>query len=495
MNRFILSFILLFIFSNSFAQMDKADKLFADYKYAQAIILYKPIAEKGNIKAINKIAECYRVLNDYDNAEKYYAIAVKDKNATSSSYFHYAQLLINNEKCDMAKIWLEKFLSSKPDKDSTLARTLLKSCINPTIADSIGRKLTVQNMKALNSPFADFCAFYYDGGIAFTSARQDVINGASGSGYQEVLLATYESDTSFNIAPLKGVVNTKGYNSGPACIDSLRDIIYFTKNNFQFGDAVSNQKGEVTLKIFSAKKAKDGWRDVKEINLNDKEYSSAFPSINNDGNILYFTSDRTGGYGGKDIYFSTLSNGVWSKPKNAGPNINTAGDERYPFIHIDGTLYFSSTGWPGYGGMDIFKATPSKAGEFGKPENLGKPFNSTTDDFGFFIDNLYGKGFFSSDRSGGVGGDDIYSFTYSDIPLDLNLYNNGKPADSILISIKKGNEVIQTNTFNKKTILYLEPNTHYTFDCTKEGFNPEQFNIRTTNNKKPLRKSVNLTNY
>ena len=88
-----------------------------------------------------------------------------------------------------------------------------------------------------------------------------------------------------------------------------------------------------------------------------------------------------------------------------------------------------------------------------------------------------------------------YNYEGKNIPLDLNLYNNGKPADSILISIKKGNEVIQTNTFNKKTILYLEPNTHYTFDCTKEGFNPEQFNIRTTNNKKPLRKSVNLTNY
>ncbi|HQG38852.1 MAG TPA: hypothetical protein PLK15_06940, partial [Chitinophagales bacterium] len=370
----IISIALLALSYSLFAQMDKADKLVSDYKYAQAIELYKPIADKGNIRAVRKIAECYRKINDYENAEKYYAIVVAEKNAIPKSYLYYGQVLITNEKCNEAKIWLEKFLNTKNDKDSVLAKTLLESCTGNKTPLNTTRNIAVQNLKALNTSSSDFCAFPYKNGIVFTSARQGKINGTSGLGYQAVYYASYKKDSTFEIEALKGVVNTKGYNSGPACIDTLHEVIYFTKNNFQYGDAVANKKGEVTLKIFSAKKSKDAWHDIKELELNDIEYSCAFPSINKEGNILFFTSDRGGGFGGKDIYYSVLQNGVWSKPKNAGKNINTTGDERYPFIHSDGTLYFSSTGLSGYGGMDIFKAVPNKLGEFGKPENLGKPF-------------------------------------------------------------------------------------------------------------------------
>ncbi|HNE51167.1 MAG TPA: hypothetical protein PKM51_04145 [Chitinophagales bacterium] len=485
--------IVLFCFANAaFAQIDKADKLIADYKYAQAIALLKPTADKGNIRAVRKIAECYRKINDYENAEKYYAIVVADKNAVPKSFLYYGQVLITNEKCNEAKIWLEKFILAKTDKDSVLAKTLLESCIAGKVSLNTTRNCTVQNLKALNSSSSDFCAFPYENGIVFTSARQGKINGTSGLGYQAVYYARYKKDSTFEIEALKGVVNTKGYNSGPACIDTLHDVIYFTKNNFQYGDAVANKKGEVTLKIFSAKKNRDAWHDIKELELNDVEYSCAFPSINKDGNILFFTSDRGGGFGGKDIYYSVLQNGVWSKPKNAGKNINTSGDERYPFIHSDGTLFFSSTGLPGNGGMDIFKSVPNKLGEWGKPENLGKPFNSTADDFGFYLDGNYEYGYFSSNRSGGMGNDDIYSFQYNDIPFELNLYANGKPADSIHIRIIKDGLKINEGVFDKKLTDYLLPNCTYLFECTKEGFVSEQVIIKTTTAKKPISKPINL---
>lgn len=488
----ILSIALLALSYSLFAQMDKADKLVSDYKYAQAIELYKPIADKGNIRAVRKIAECYRKINDYENAEKYYAIVVAEKNAIPKSYLYYGQVLITNEKCNEAKIWLEKFLNTKNDKDSVLAKTLLESCTGNKTPLNTTRNIAVQNLKALNTSSSDFCAFPYKNGIVFTSARQGKINGTSGLGYQAVYYASYKKDSTFEIEALKGVVNTKGYNSGPACIDTLHEVIYFTKNNFQYGDAVTNKKGEVTLKIFSAKKSKDAWHDIKELELNDIEYSCAFPSINKEGNILFFTSDRGGGFGGKDIYYSVLQNGVWSKPKNAGKNINTTGDERYPFIHSDGTLYFSSTGLPGYGGMDIFKAVPNKLGEFGKPENLGKPFNSTADDFGFYLDGNYEIGYFSSNRSGGMGNDDIYSFQYNDIPFELNLYANGKAADSIHVHILKDGKQTNEGVYDKKISDYLIPNSTYIFECTKEGFAPEQVIIKTTEKKKPISKPVNL---
>lgn len=492
MKKLISILSLLLVLSSAYAQLSKADKLFDDFMYAQAIEIYKPLADKGNMKAIKKIAECYRKINDYTNAERYYAFVIADKDASAKSFLYYAQMLITNEKCDEAKIWIDKFIASKPGSDSVIARTLLQSCLNQNDTTIAFRKISVQNLKAINSTAADFCAFPYEGGIVFTSARQNAINGTSGSGFQEVLFANYVNDSTYKIAPIKGVVNTAGYNSGPATIDSLRNIIYFTKNNFKFGDAISNKSGDVTLKIYSAKKSRDGWHDIKSLDLNEKEFSYAFPSINRDGDILFFTSDRPDGYGGKDIYYSMLTNGSWSKPKNAGPNINTSGDERYPFIHTDGTLYFSSTGWPGYGGMDIFKAVPNKLGEFGKPENLGKPFNGPTDDFGFFIDANYDKGFFSSDRSGGLGSDDIYCFTLEDIQFELNLYTNGKMGDSIQVKFYKDKELLKEEIINRKITMYLEPNSIYTFDCSKEGFETEQVIIKTTNSKKPIRKALNL---
>lgn len=491
-SKTLITFYLSLITFSSFAQMDKADKLFADYKYAQAIELYKPIADKGNIRAVRKLAECYRKINDYANAETYYALVVADKNAIPKSYLYYGQLLMTNEKYDAAKIWLQKYLDLKSDNDTVIARTLLQSCNAPKNNVTSERKIQFKNLNAVNSTASDFCAVPYENGILFTSARQGKTNGTSGSGYQEVFFAFPNSDSTYSIEPIKGVVNSKNYNSGPACVDTIKQIIYFTKNNFQYGDAITNKKGDVTLKIFSAKKVNDNWKDIKELELNDKEYSCAFPSINREGNMLFFTSDRGGGFGGKDIYYSTLQNGIWSKPKNAGKTINTPGDERYPFIHADGTLYFSSTGYPGFGGMDIFKSVPNKLGEFSKPENLGKPFNGPTDDFGFYLDGTYSNGFFSSDRSGGVGSDDIYQFEFTDIPFELNLYCDGKVSDELKVSIQKNGQVVKEAVYNKKLSIYLDTNASYTFECTKEGFTTERLDIKTTSNKKPVVKSINL---
>ncbi len=488
----LLSVFLLLNTLGGFAQMDKADKLFADYKYAQAAELYRPLADAGNIKAVRKIAECYRKINDYDNAEKYYAIVVADKNVVPKAFLYYGQMLMNNEKYDQAKVWLQKFLSAKPDADTTIARTLLMSCDKSMAKITPTRKINIKNMTALNSEGSDFCAVPYGNGILFTSTRAGKINGMTGMGFQEVYYAKYNPDSSFVIEPVKGVVNTKNFNSGPACVDEDHQMIYFTKNNFQYGDAISNKKGDVTLKIFSAKKSGDGWKDIKELELNDNEYSCAFPSINANGDMLFFTSDRAGGYGGKDIYFSTYYGGTWSKPKNAGKSINTPGDERYPFIQYDGTLYFSSNGWPGYGGMDIFKCVPNKLGEFGKPENLGPPFNSATDDFGFYLDSDYSHGFFSSDRSGGKGSDDIYSFEYADIPIELNLMCDGKSTDSITVKVSKDEKIISEDIYNKKMGSALDPNTPYTFEVSKDGYQAEQVNIKTTSSKRPIVRTVNL---
>jgi tetratricopeptide (TPR) repeat protein len=144
LKKLFITFSLLLTTCYSFAQMEKGDKLFADYKYAQAIPIYKPLADSGNIRAIRKIAECYRKINEYENAEKYYALVVADKNAITKSFLYYGQALMNNGKYEDAKIWLKKYIATKPDEDNVLAKNLLESCDKAKEKNNNERKVIIK---------------------------------------------------------------------------------------------------------------------------------------------------------------------------------------------------------------------------------------------------------------------------------------------------------------------------------------------------------------
>jgi len=189
------------------------------------------------------------------------------------------------------------------------------------------------------------------------------------------------------------------------------------------------------------------------------------------------------------------ANGVWSKPKNAGKNINTAGDERYPFIHNDGTLYFSSTGHQGFGGMDIFKSTLNRSGEYLEAENLGMPINSSADDFGFFLDSNYAKGYISSNRPEGKGADDIYIFNYDDLLIHYTIYDGNIALDSVRIKITN-QQTNQEQIFytNKKGIFetYLLPNQNYAIEVSKENYTSNTYSVKTSSVLIPIKKNINL---
>ena len=494
--KFVFSILLFFICGIGFTQsISKGDKLMGDYKYAQAITEYKPFADQGNDKAIRAIAECYRKINDWENAEKYYALLVKMNNIIPKYFLYYGQSLLSNGKYDEAKSWLKKFIDSKPEDQNivALAKTLLESCDKAKESITPKRNIAYKNLEELNSAASDFCAIPIGNDIYFSSAREGKTDAWTGTGFLQVYLAEWQADSTYVIEPLKGVINSKYYNSGPATIDALGKNIYFTKNNFQYGEAVINKKGDVTLKIFGAKLNKNETHDIHELEFNDVEYSCAYPSINKEGDKIYYTSDRAGGYGGKDIYYSTFTGGKWSKPKNAGNKINTAGDERFPFIAGDGTLYFSSNGWQGLGGLDIFKSSLNKLGEYQTPENLGIPINSSKDDFGFYLDENYSHGFFSSDRAGGKGLDDIYSFEYLDVTMQLNIYGNGSLVNGATVTIEEpGLEPVFLSADKGQLSLVLNTNSAYSLEISKEGFVPNKISINTANDHKPIVKNITL---
>ncbi|MEM6697546.1 MAG: OmpA family protein, partial [Bacteroidota bacterium] len=197
-------------------------------------------------------------------------------------------------------------------------------------------------------------------------------------------------------------------------LNSTGEVMYFTRNDSR---ATSNSSdGSLKkLNIYSAQNVGGKWENITQMTFNEDGYNTIHPTIHPDQEELYFSSNRSGGYGGYDLYMVRRIGGEWSAPINLGPQVNTPQDEVFPYIHPDNTLYFSSTGHSSMGGLDIFYTTMDRE-RWTNPINLGEPFNSSSDDIGFIIDQDKKNGYLSSDRSGGKGGDDIYRFSFGDDP-------------------------------------------------------------------------------
>ncbi|MFT4662168.1 MAG: outer membrane protein OmpA-like peptidoglycan-associated protein, partial [Patiriisocius sp.] len=215
--------------------------------------------------------------------------------------------------------------------------------------------------------------------------------------------------------------------------------LYVTRNNVKRGRATKDNTGRVNLKVYVFDELEGGeWSEGTDVAFNSNDYSVAHPSISSDGNLVYFSSNQVGGYGGTDIYVSKRKeNGEWGDALNLGPQINTEGDESFPFIMNSGTLYFSSDGHPGLGGLDIFKAVTAN-GKWMNPINLAHPINSEKDDISFVSEADEKSGYFSSNRLENQVGDDIYAFKYTPL-IKVNAFVRDKytllPIEGVIAKI------------------------------------------------------------
>ena len=256
----------------------------------------------------------------------------------------------------------------------------------------------------INSRFNDFSPVLYKNGIVLSSDRENdfgIVHYDRKTKKQ--LLDVYFSEAldSFRYATPSGLskmVNTP-FHDGPACFTPDGKKVYFTSSG--------RTQQKKNLKIFFCELKDGDWSEAQPFNLNNSSYSVAHPAFSPDGLIIYFASDMPGGIGGTDLYQSQRMDGGWGPPKNMGPEINTSGNERFPFIDKNGVLYFASDGWEGVGKLDLFSARKRTGGAF-EVLNMGYPFNSTSDDFGFACDSTGGKGFFSSNRGG--SDDNIFGY-------------------------------------------------------------------------------------
>lgn len=278
--------------------------------------------------------------------------------------------------------------------------------------------IIITNETEINSIFQEYSPAFYQNGLVFiasnpavnTDKKEDENTGKATTSL--FFAARYGNGNLQKPMTFAEELTTKFYD-GPLSFSKDGNTIYFTRTNLRRGKPIKAKDELVKLKIYAATKKDNKWDNIFELPFNNAEYDCAHPSVSNDGRRLYFSSNRPDGFGGMDLYVSTLINGKWSDPVNLGPKVNTDKNEIFPFIHADGKVYFASNGHKGIGNLDIFCTMKTDTGWL-KPQNLPEPINSRSDDFGFIISGDKKSGYFSSNRASGKGDDDIFNFMASE---------------------------------------------------------------------------------
>ncbi len=410
--------LLLLIFSCS--PEKKAIKAFKLGKYQTTINFYKDILVKqpANGKANYFMAESYRLSNRIKESEKYYERAKGPGVPKDSALFYYSESLKANGKYDEARKKLEELeLTSQEDKMKDRAQ---KAIDGLSYLDKLAEKQSyykVKNLEAVNTQLSEYAPVYMNSELYFSASRSgSKIYEANGTPFSDLYKATTKGanvDVS-SIKPLPLTINAPNINEGCITFSPDGKIMVFGKGNS------GKRKGTNDVDLYMSRYRNDAWTEPTLININQPDGWDSTPAFGNDGRTLYFSSNRKGGYGGLDIYSAQMdSRGRFGKVKNLGAAINTAGDEMFPYVAENGKLYFSSDGHPGYGMLDIFVV--NRANGKALIENLGQPVNSTGDDFGMFLFKV-DRGFFTSNRDGGKGDDDIYTFVNEDPNLKVVNY-------------------------------------------------------------------------
>ncbi|WP_353119776.1 OmpA family protein [Myroides odoratus] len=404
----------------------KADREFENYAYIDAIHVYENMADKGfiNTSILSKLGDSYYFNGKFVEAHKWYEqlfeSSYEDKNLATLDkeyYYRYAQTLKAVNQLEKADTILQEFVTFKTSDSRAQLFITNDELVNKTMPAS--RFNTVNLL--INSAESDYGAKLLGNRLIFTSARvseemNNKVHNWTNQQYTKLYATEIGEDGTFGDPVLFAKeIASKELNMGSAIFTKDSQIMYFTSNNGSTRGSKRthyNKDDSSLLKIYSAKKQADGrWGNVEELPFNMEGYNTAHPALTPDEKWMYFVSDRQGTVGQSDLFrVSLYESGRFGPVEHLGDQINTAGRETFPFISSDYTLYFSSDGHPGFGGLDLFKAKINRDGKIGVPVNLGPDLNSAFDDFGIYIDGATKKGFVSSNRKGGQGGDDIYLF-------------------------------------------------------------------------------------
>ncbi|HBS86124.1 MAG: hypothetical protein A2W91_07805 [Bacteroidetes bacterium GWF2_38_335] len=462
---------------------ERGDEAFSEGEFFKAIELYDEAVKKSTnnpekAEILFKTAECYRIINNPNKAESFYRKAIMKGYADPVAVLYFADALKINQKYEEAIPEYQKYRTLVP-KDPR-GETGEKSCELAAKWVELPTRYEILNQKEFNSKQLDFSPSFADQDyktIYFTSSRQakpsTKINPISGEYFSDIFMSQFTKKLAWSIPePLNDTINSD-YDEASPTLSSDGTELFFNR--------CVNKKNETNAcQVYqSVRQAGSDWETTQLVEIFGDTISAYHPSLSADGTQLFFSSNKITGQGGYDIWMIERSGkgAPWTKPVNMGKEINTPGNEMFPFIREDGALYFASNTHLGMGGLDIFRAEKQIDGKW-KVENMKYPVNSSSDDFGIIFMGRDEKGYFSSSRriTGSKGGDDIYFFELP--PLEFSLQGKVKDATTddpiagakIKIFGSDGSD-IEISTIEDGTFKYnLQKNTDYVFVVSKDGY-------------------------
>tara|TARA_R110002051_G_scaffold70772_1_gene127536 strand:- start:95793 stop:97745 length:1953 start_codon:yes stop_codon:yes gene_type:complete len=390
---------------------------FKNYAYAEAIESYENLVKEGytSEEIYKNLGDAYYQKADYNAAAHWYEqlFALPNSTIDSEYYYKYAQTLKSNGNYTASDMWMQKYSDANRTDIRATKFTQNKNYLEKIKANS--SRYDIDNL-SINSKAADFAPSFFGEQLIFSTARDTgrivrSLHKWNNKPFTNLYSATPDASGTFATAEKLSKKLNKRTHESSTVFTKDGTTVYFTRNNSKNGRFARDKTGLSRLKIYRAYLKNNEWEDIVELPFNSDDYSVAHPSLSADEKKLYFASDMPGTYGQSDIFVVDINeDGSFGVPKNLGNVINTESRETFPFVTNENVLYFASDGHPGLGGLDIFatKIDDLKALYI---VNVGEPVNSLQDDFSFIIDEASRKGFFTSSRDGGIGSDDIYSFT------------------------------------------------------------------------------------
>jgi peptidoglycan-associated lipoprotein len=466
----------------------EADVAFSGNKFYKAIEMYKKAYTKESKKEVKseilfQIAECYRGKNDGKQAAVWYSKSIKAKYDDPIAIFYIAEIYKSQGKYEEAITQYGKYKAAKPsDKRADVG---IESCELAKKWQSEPSRIVVNPMPLINSEDYDFSPVFADKKnmeLYFTSMRQggagEEVSDVTGMNFSDIYRTKRDKKGKWSEPVVLNEAVNSPASEGASCLNNKRNVMYFTRCGIE-------AKGIMGCSLFWSKKQGQKWSEPEVIPITEDTFRVGHPAISPDDKVLVFASNMPGGQGGKDLWYITYDKKgkTWSQAVNLGSEINTPGDEMYPYIRNDGELYFSSNGHKGMGGLDLFKAASTGVNQWSGIENLQVPMNSASDDFGIVFEGDKDRGFFTTGREGGKGGDDIWEFYLPPMLFSLEGIVKDVETQKALANAKV--KLIGTDGSSNETMTdengnfffvengpnrYLNPETSYSLVVEKENY-------------------------
>ncbi len=500
MKKKLLLFGLLFCMTTGFAQkLLKADRRYAAFEYTEAAQLYEEYladSKKPKAEVVTKAADSYYYINNMGSALRWYTkLHELEGDKMDDRHFHrYLLALRAEEKYEMAD---ELQFSRLEDRNDSNAMSRMmqqkKAFFDYKNGLTNHAKYSVSNL-AINSNKADFGMAWYGDKVVYASSR-DTVGKKKYSWNNQPYLVLYEAkrDTANGAFSKDKKFLQKGqttYHNAAATFSPDLKTVYFSVNNVKKGNKlVDDEKGTNNIQIVKGIIKGDKLEKQEKLPFCSEDYSVGHPALTEDGKYMFFVSDMPGGMGETDLYYVEIySDGTFGTPVNAGPEINTIGREMFPFVK-DETLYFSSDGHYGLGGLDVFSCSIDMEGQlmFYTAFNMGEPINSNGDDFAFIIDDKNTSGYLSSNRKGGKGDDDIYFFkkesqkpcTYT-VSGTVRNKKDGLPiAGAMMFTALSDSAADAVTDAEGKYVLHMPCSLKLHITASKEGYAKDEKDVET----------------